>query len=100
MMIDISSDQEVFGNTIEFRRALVPDEIEALCEVDRRIFHAHPADLFSKEFWAHHCEAYWMTAKGRIIGCCAFQLNCDHSETLDVCVFPAPESCLNFDAKA
>lgn len=75
------------SNTVEFRRALVPVEIDALCDVDRRIFHAHPSDLFPREFWAERCEAYWMTVNGQIVGCSAFQLNNDHRGEKRGCLY-------------
>lgn len=82
-------DSEVPGstNTIEFRRALIPNEIDALCDVDQRIFHAHPSDLFSREFWAERCEAYWMIVNGQIVGCSAFQSNYDHRGRNPGCLY-------------
>lgn len=61
---------------IEFRRVIVPGEIEALCEIDRRIFHAYPSDLFSPYEWAAF-ESYWMIADGKIVGCSAFVRDAD-----------------------
>jgi ribosomal protein S18 acetylase RimI-like enzyme len=63
---------------IEFRKVVVPDEIDALCEVDRRIFHAFPADLFSRREWAEY-ESYWMLAAGKIVGCSAFVRDMDYN---------------------
>ena len=89
-MTDIGKpDSEGLGsnNLVEFRRALVPSEIDALCDVDRRIFHAFPSDIFSREFWAKSCEAYWMTVNGQIVGCSAFQLNHDHRGRNQGCLY-------------
>jgi GNAT superfamily N-acetyltransferase len=74
---------------IEFRKAQIPDEIGALCDIDRRIFHAHLADLFSPEFWASRCEAYWMILEGKTIGCSAFQPNQDHKGPRSGCLYIA-----------
>ncbi len=56
---------------IEFRKVVVPDELEQLFDVDRRIFAPFPADLFSAEEWAEF-ESYWMIVDGTIVGCSAF----------------------------
>ena len=64
---------------IEFRRAIVPDEIGTLCEIDRKIFHAFPADLFTTEDWAEF-ESYWMIVDGKIVGCSAFIRDSDYDD--------------------
>ena len=64
---------------IEFRRVIVPDEIDDLCELDRRIFHAYPADLFTPEEWAEF-ESYWMMVDGKIVGCSAFIRDTDYDD--------------------
>jgi ribosomal protein S18 acetylase RimI-like enzyme len=63
---------------IEFRKVLIPDEIPALCEFDRRIFHDYPSDLFSPETW-EDLETYWMIADGEIVGCTAFLHDIDYN---------------------
>ena len=75
------------NKAIEFRGALIPSEIDALCDVDRRIFHAHPGDLFSRAFWAGGCEAYWMIVNGQIVGCSAFLPNYDHRGRNPGCLY-------------
>lgn len=64
---------------IEFRKVVVADEIDALCEIDRRIFHKHPADLFTPEEWAEF-ESYWMIVDGKIVGCSAFIRDSDYDD--------------------
>jgi GNAT superfamily N-acetyltransferase len=64
---------------IEFRRVVVPDEMEALCELDRGIFHAFPADLFTPEEWTEF-ESYWMMVEGKIVGCSAFIRDTDYDD--------------------
>ncbi len=61
---------------IEFRKVIVPDELEQLFEIDRRIFSAFPADLFSAEEWAEF-ESYWMIVDGMTVGCSAFLRDTD-----------------------
>lgn len=61
---------------IEFRKVVMPDEIEALCEFDRKAFHAYPADLYRPEAWLK-LEPYWMILDGKIVGCSAFRSNQD-----------------------
>jgi hypothetical protein len=36
---------------MEIRKAVIPDEIEALCDFDRKVFGSYPEDLFSPEDW-------------------------------------------------
>jgi ribosomal protein S18 acetylase RimI-like enzyme len=64
---------------IRFRKVKIPAELEDLCEFDRRIFHAFPGDIFTREEWASY-ESYWMMANGRKIGCSAFLLHNDFDE--------------------
>jgi GNAT superfamily N-acetyltransferase len=64
---------------IEFRRVILPDGIDLLCEIDRKIFHAFPADLFTPEEWAEF-ESYWMIVDGRIVGCSAFIRDSDYDD--------------------
>jgi GNAT superfamily N-acetyltransferase len=64
---------------IEFRRVVVADEMDALRELDRKIFHKFPADLFSPEEWAGF-ESYWMIVGGEIVGCSAFIRDSDYDD--------------------
>ncbi|MGA2648301.1 MAG: hypothetical protein ABSF15_26735 [Candidatus Sulfotelmatobacter sp.] len=52
---------------IEFRKAILPDEIEALYEFDHIAFASFPADLFEAKDWAQY-ESYWMIVDGRTVG--------------------------------
>jgi ribosomal protein S18 acetylase RimI-like enzyme len=61
---------------IEFRKVIVPDELEMLFDIDRRIFAPFPADLFSAEEWADF-ESYWMIVDGTMVGCSAFLRDTD-----------------------
>ena len=62
---------------IEFRKVIIPDEIEALCEFDRKAFYAYPSDIYAPERW-QECESYWLIADGRMVGCTAFERNIDY----------------------
>ena len=62
---------------VESERVVVPDEIEALCDFDRKAFGPYPQDVFSPQWW-EKCESYWMIADGRVVGCTAFLLNADY----------------------
>ena len=64
---------------IEFRQVIIPDEMDALLDIDRRIFHAFPADLFTPEDWAQF-ESYWMIVDGKIVGCSAFVRDTDYND--------------------
>ena len=64
---------------INFRRAILPDDIEALCEFDRRAFGEYPDDLFTEEDWAE-LESYWMIVDGKTIGCVALKRDVDYDE--------------------
>jgi ribosomal protein S18 acetylase RimI-like enzyme len=57
---------------IKFQRAVIPDDIPALCDFDKRAFHAHPADLFTEEEWKKY-ESYWMIVDGKAVGCVAME---------------------------
>jgi ribosomal protein S18 acetylase RimI-like enzyme len=65
--------------SVEFRRVRVPDEIEVLCEFDRKAFASFPADLFDPEEWAEY-ESYWMIVDGNTVGCSAFVRDVDYDE--------------------
>ncbi len=64
---------------IEFKKAVVPEELGALCEFDKKVFHAFPGDLFSLEEWAQY-ESYWMIVDGRTVGCSALLPDVDYDE--------------------
>jgi GNAT superfamily N-acetyltransferase len=64
---------------VEFRKAILPDEIEALCKFDHVAFESFPADLFDAEDWAQY-ESYWMIVNGRTVGCSAFLHDVDYDE--------------------
>src|SRR5882757_5652526 len=65
----------------EFRRALIPKEIQSLVLFDHKAFHAYPGDWFDRDTW-RHCEVWWMVVNGRKAGCCAFQANIDFQEDI------------------
>ena len=66
--------------SIEFKKAVLPGDIEALCEFDRRIFGAYSDDLFTEEDWAE-LESYWVIGDGnKIIGCIALKRDVDYDE--------------------
>jgi ribosomal protein S18 acetylase RimI-like enzyme len=64
---------------LEFREAVIPDDIEALCDFDRKVFGAYPEDLFLPEDWAE-LESYWLMLDGNAIGCLALKGNVDYDE--------------------
>jgi GNAT superfamily N-acetyltransferase len=64
---------------IEFRKVIIPDEIESLCEFDRKAFAFFPADLFDPEDWEQY-ESYWMIVDGKTVGCSAFVHDVDYDE--------------------
>jgi ribosomal protein S18 acetylase RimI-like enzyme len=64
---------------IEFRKAKVPDEIEALFEFDQKAFAAFPGDLFDPEDWAEF-ESFWMLVDGQTVGCSAFVHDVDYNQ--------------------
>jgi GNAT superfamily N-acetyltransferase len=64
---------------VEFRKAIIPDEIEALWKFDHIAFEAFPTDLFDAEDWAQY-ESYWMIVDGRTLGCSAFLHDVDYDE--------------------
>jgi len=64
---------------VELRKAIIPDEVEALGDFDRRAFHLHPQDLFTSEQWEEY-ESYWMVLDGQAVGCSAFVHNVDYNE--------------------
>lgn len=64
---------------LEFSRAVVPEEIPSLCNLDRVIFGAFPDDLFPENYWTD-LESYWVLVDGVRAGCIAFQHNVDYNE--------------------
>jgi GNAT superfamily N-acetyltransferase len=72
--------QELPPLPIEFSKASVPQETDALCEFDKIVFGAYPSDLFDKEDWAEY-DSYWMTLDGKRIGCSAFAYDIDFDNT-------------------
>lgn len=62
---------------VEFRRAVIPDEIRALLAFDRKVF--PKADLFPTAAW-RQCESHWMIVDGARAGCAAFLLHVDFQE--------------------
>ena len=57
---------------IEFPKAIIPDEIPALLDFDRRAFQAYQSDIFPPEEWKKY-DSYWMIVDGEIIGCAALE---------------------------
>ena len=64
---------------VEFRKAIIPDEVHELMAFDRKVF--PKADLFTNEEWMEY-ESYWMEVEASKVGCCAFQLNIDFREDI------------------
>ena len=64
---------------LEFRKAVVPEEVASLCEFDRKVFGDFPDDLFPAEYWAE-LESYWVLSDGIKVGCVALQPNVDYDE--------------------
>jgi len=56
---------------VEFPKVIIPDEIPALLDFDKKAFHDRPADVFSEEAWKEY-ESYWMVVDGEVVGCAAF----------------------------
>jgi len=64
---------------IEFKKAIIPDEIGALCEFDRRAFCAYPNDAYGPES-SQELESYWMIVERKTVGCTAFGHNIDFDQ--------------------
>lgn len=64
---------------VEFRRAVIPDELRALLAFDRKVF--SPSDLFPTAAW-RECDSYWMIVDARKAGCCAFLPDVDFQEDI------------------
>jgi len=65
---------------IEFRKIALPDEIDAVLAIDRRIFVNFLGDVFDTEEWSGF-ESYWMLEHGAIVGCSAFIRHADYDES-------------------
>lgn len=65
--------------SLEFRKVIKPDEIEALLAFDQRAFADFPADLFDAEDWLAF-ESHWMIVDEEIVGCSAVVHNMDYDE--------------------
>ena len=63
---------------IEFKKAVLPDELRSLTAFDRKVF---PADYFGAAQWREY-QSYWMLLNGRRIGCCAFEEHVDFQDDL------------------
>jgi len=66
------------GMVLEFRKAVVPDEVDELRQVDVEIF---GKDAFEEELW-FSVEPYWIVVDGRVAGCAAFVHDVDFEEDL------------------
>ena len=55
---------------IEFRKAVLPQEIRGLLAFDRKVFPA--ADRFDAAYW-NEVESWWLIAGKTKVGCCAFE---------------------------
>jgi GNAT superfamily N-acetyltransferase len=65
---------------ISFRKIILPDEREAVQQIDQRIFADFPGDLFEPEDW-NYFESYWMLEDDVTVGCCAFIHDVDYNDT-------------------
>jgi ribosomal protein S18 acetylase RimI-like enzyme len=63
---------------LEFRKAMVPEEVAELRRVDEEIF---GKDAFEEELW-YLVEAYWIVVDGSVAGCAAFVHDVDFAEDL------------------
>jgi GNAT superfamily N-acetyltransferase len=70
---------EATGLKIEFRNAVLPDELDDLTKIDRKIFASFPDDLFDAEEW-NTFESYWMLVNGTKVGCSVFKSNVDYDD--------------------
>ena len=64
---------------VEFRKAVIPDELRELLAFDRKVF--PKADLFGEQEWMTY-ESHWMLLDGVKIGCCAFHPHRDFREDI------------------
>jgi len=63
---------------LEFRRAVVPEEIAELRRLDLEIF---GKDAFDGELWLS-LEPYWILVDGTVAGCAAFAVDTEFQEDL------------------
>jgi ribosomal protein S18 acetylase RimI-like enzyme len=61
----------------EFRRAVLPKELNRLVTFDHKVF--RKSDWFTKSDWKKY-ESYWMIVDGVAVGCCAFEHHVDFQE--------------------
>jgi ribosomal protein S18 acetylase RimI-like enzyme len=61
---------------IEFKKVVIPDEMDALRDFDQKIFGDYPDDLFSPEEWGG-LESYWVLMNGVPVGCIALEHDID-----------------------
>jgi GNAT superfamily N-acetyltransferase len=64
----------------EFRKAIIPDDLRRLSDFDRKVF---PSDHFPASAWREY-ESWWLLIDGHRVGCCAFELQVDFTEDLDL----------------
>ena len=64
--------------TLELRRAILPQDGQALWELDLEIF---GVDAFTPEDWLS-LESYWVMVDGQVAGCAAFIRDADFQEDL------------------
>jgi ribosomal protein S18 acetylase RimI-like enzyme len=62
---------------VEFRQAVIPDELRALLAFDAKVF--SKPDRFGVALWRRY-ESYWLLVNGRKVGCCALEPNADFTE--------------------
>ena len=63
---------------IEFRPAILPDELRSLVAFDRKVF---PSDCFPASEWRRY-QSWWLLLNHRRVGCCAFHPNVDFQDDL------------------
>jgi len=62
---------------IEFRKARVPEELDALCAFDQKAFAQFPGDIFAASTWLT-LDSYWLRVEGVLVGCTAMEPNVDY----------------------
>jgi GNAT superfamily N-acetyltransferase len=73
----------------EFRKALLPAELNRLVAFDHKVF--RKADWFPKSEWKHY-ESYWMIIDGVTVGCCGFEHDVDFDPSNEEDKRPRPGS--------
>ena len=63
--------------SIEFKRAVLPAELDDLLKFDHRIFGSFPDDLFEPQDWLS-MQSFWMYVDEVRVGCCAFEHDTDY----------------------